>query len=69
MFSMLDLSGNGYLEKSELLCGLSDLGFRDEMIDAIFMRMDENDDGSIDKTEFCKWYEQVLASSANFHSS
>ena len=41
MFQMLDTNGNGVLERGELMRGLTDLGVRDEMIEAIFIHMDE----------------------------
>ena len=41
MFNMLDSNNNGVLEMSELIRGLTDLGVRDEMIEAIFIHMDE----------------------------
>ena len=41
MFNLLDVNGNGTLEISELIGGLSDLGLRDEMVAAVFIHMDQ----------------------------
>ena len=52
----LDANQDGHLSASELHCGLSDLGFSEDDISALIVKLDVNNDGKIAKQEFVANY-------------
>jgi len=55
-FMALDANQDGHLSASELHCGLSDLGFSEDDISALIVKLDVNNDGKIAKQEFVANY-------------
>jgi hypothetical protein len=55
-FMALDANQDGCLSASELHCGLSDLGFSEDDISGLIVKLDVNNDGKITKDEFIANY-------------
>jgi len=66
IFNMIDADKNGSLSPSELSYQLSDLGFPEQEIEALFVRMDVNGDGKVELHEFVKNFAFYQAHIANY---
>ena len=55
-FMALDANQDGFLSQTELHCSLSDLGFSEDDISALIVKLDVNNDGKIAKQEFVANY-------------
>jgi len=69
IFNMMDTDKNGALSPSELSYQLSDLGFPENEIEALFLRMDLNGDGKIELHEFVKNFTFYQTHLANYQAT
>lgn len=54
IFNIIDVDGNGFISRKELIDHLLDAGYTEDVTKRIFNKMDTNNDGEISKEEFQK---------------
>ncbi len=59
-FKSIDLDGNGYVDKNEMLVFLGQKGidedYRGQIVDELFSKCDKNGDGDVQISEFVDYY-------------
>lgn len=59
-FKAIDLDGNGFVDKNEMLVFLAQKGidedYRGQIVDELFSKCDKNGDGDVQISEFVEYY-------------
>jgi Ca2+-binding EF-hand superfamily protein len=60
-FQSIDTNGDGTLDAFELCCALCESGLTDNEIEALFFKLDSNNDNQVSEAEFIDGYSTLIS--------